>query len=85
MKLCIEKKQGFVFPWNEWMKNELRGFCETHINHIAQRDFIQGDHLKKIWNQFLAGDPDIRWQEIWLFVVLDYWMEKNRTCLKPKA
>jgi hypothetical protein len=44
---------------------------------MAQRDFIQEEHLKSAWKQFLSGHPDIRWQEIWLFVVLDYWMEKN--------
>ena len=76
-EIVHRKKQGFVFPWKEWMKKELRSFCETHINLIAQRDFIQGNHLKKTWNRFLSGDPDIRWQQIWLFVVLDYWMEKN--------
>ncbi len=76
-EIVHRRKQGFVFPWNEWMKNELHSFCETHIHHIAQRDFIQGAHLKKVWSRFLSGDPDIRWQEIWLFVVLDYWMEKN--------
>ena len=76
-EIVHRKKQGFVFPWKEWMKKELRSFCETHINLIAQRDFIRGDHLKKTWNRFLSGDPDIRWQQIWLFVVLDYWMEKN--------
>jgi asparagine synthase (glutamine-hydrolysing) len=76
-EIVHRRKQGFVFPWNEWMKNELHSFCEIHISHIAQRDFIQGAHLKKVWSRFLSGDPDIRWQEIWLFVVLDYWMEKN--------
>ena len=76
-EIVHRKKQGFVFPWNEWMKKELRSFCEIRINHMAQRDFIQGDHLKKTWQLFLKGDPNIRWQEIWLFVVLEYWMEKN--------
>jgi asparagine synthase (glutamine-hydrolysing) len=76
-EIVFRKKQGFVFPWNEWMKKELRSFCETHINQISQRDFIQGDQLKKTWKRFLSGDKDIRWQEIWLFVVLDYWMIKN--------
>jgi asparagine synthase (glutamine-hydrolysing) len=76
-EIVHRKKQGFVFPWKEWMKKELRSFCETQIGHIAQRDFIQGDALKIFWNRFLSGDPNIRWQEIWLFVVLNYWMEKN--------
>src|SRR6185437_3239240 len=44
-EIVHRKKQGFVFPWKEWMKNELRSFCETHINHMAQRDFIRGGHL----------------------------------------
>lgn len=76
-EIVHRKKQGFVFPWNEWMKKELRSFCETRINQMAQRNFIQGDHLRKTWQLFLSGDPNIRWQEIWLFVVLEYWMEKN--------
>jgi asparagine synthase (glutamine-hydrolysing) len=33
--------------------------------------------LQKTWARFLSGDPDIRWQQLWLFVVLDYWMGKN--------
>jgi asparagine synthase (glutamine-hydrolysing) len=76
-EIVHRKKQGFLFPWKEWMKKELCGFCEKRINHISERDFIQGDHLKKVWSRFLSNDPDIRWQEIWLFVVLEYWMEKN--------
>jgi asparagine synthase (glutamine-hydrolysing) len=76
-EIVHRKKQGFVFPWKEWMRKELRSFCEKHIYQIAQRDFIQEGHLKRFWNRFLSGDSDIRWQELWLFVVLDYWMEKN--------
>jgi asparagine synthase (glutamine-hydrolysing) len=76
-EIVHRKKQGFVFPWKEWMKKELRDFIEVHLFHMAQRDFIQGDHLKQYWKRFLSNDPDIRWQELWLFVVLDYWMQKN--------
>ena len=76
-EIVLRKKQGFVFPWNQWMKKELRSFCDLHINRIAQRDFIHGDRLKYTWNSFLNGDKNIRWVEMWLFVVLNYWMEKN--------
>ena len=31
-EIVHRKKQGFVFPWKEWMKKELRSFCETHLN-----------------------------------------------------
>jgi len=70
-------KQGFLFPWNTWMKNELRSFCEQHLNNMAGRSFVNGPHLLQFWKDFLAGKSDIRWGEIWLFVVLDHWMEKN--------
>jgi asparagine synthase (glutamine-hydrolysing) len=76
-EIVHRKKQGFVFPWNQWIKKDLRSFCDLHINQIAQRDFIHGDRLKYTWKLFLSGDKSIRWQEMWLFVVLDYWMAKN--------
>jgi asparagine synthase (glutamine-hydrolysing) len=77
-EIVNRKKQGFVFPWNQWIKKELRSFCDEHIERMAQRDFVQGDRLRYTWRLFLNGDKNIRWTEIWLFVVLNYWMEKNQ-------
>jgi len=76
-EIVFRKKQGFLFPWNIWLKNELRAFCEKHIKNMCQRSFIRSEHLYAYWQCFLKGDARIRWSEIWLFVVLDYWMEKN--------
>jgi asparagine synthase (glutamine-hydrolysing) len=71
------KKQGFLFPWSVWLKNELRAFCEERINNAARRPFIDGTRLTAYWRKFLAGDSTVRWGEIWLFVVLEYWLDKN--------
>ena len=76
-EIVFRKKQGFVFPWNLWLRNELRSFCELHIKNISQRPFIRGEQLMKYWTDFQKGNGNIRWPEIWLFVVLDYWMGKN--------
>jgi asparagine synthase (glutamine-hydrolysing) len=76
-EIVYRKKQGFLFPWNQWMRKDLRAFCDKHIRQMAQRDFINGDRLNLTWKLFLAGDKNIRWMEMWLFVVLEYWMEKN--------
>ena len=70
-------KQGFLFPWNTWMKHELHSFCEYHLKNMAGRSFVNGPNLLQFWNAFLSGKSDVRWGEIWLFVVLDRWMEKN--------
>jgi asparagine synthase (glutamine-hydrolysing) len=76
-EIVHRKKQGFLFPWSVWMKKELRSFCETHLQRIAQRDFINGKNLLAYWQRFLNNDASVRWMEIWLFVILEYWMEKN--------
>ncbi|MGN6492503.1 MAG: asparagine synthase (glutamine-hydrolyzing) [Agriterribacter sp.] len=75
--IVFRKKQGFVFPWDLWMKKELRTFCETRILEICKRDFVNADGLKQYWQRFLNNDSSIRWAEIWLFIVLEYWLEKN--------
>jgi len=76
-EIVFRKKQGFLFPWNLWLKNELRSFCEQRINNISSRSFINGNNLRQYWKDFLNGNTNIRWTELWLFVVLEYWFEKN--------
>jgi asparagine synthase (glutamine-hydrolysing) len=76
-EIIHRKKKGFLFPWNTWMRNELRPFCEARLQRMYQRSFINGVELRQYWQRFLKGDPAVRWAEIWLFVVLEYWMEKN--------
>jgi asparagine synthase (glutamine-hydrolysing) len=76
-EIVHRKKQGFVFPWNQWIRTDLRTFCDQNISRMAQRDFVHGDKLKFTWKSFLSGDKNIRWVEVWSFVVLNYWMEKN--------
>jgi asparagine synthase (glutamine-hydrolysing) len=76
-EIVHRKKQGFLFPWNMWMKNELRSFCEQHIQNLCQRNFIKADAVFSNWKKFLKGDHSVRWMELWLFVILEYWLEKN--------
>lgn len=71
------KKQGFVLPWEKWMRKELQSFCASQINDLSQREFIKGEALLKYWNRFLKHDPSVRWMELWQFVVLGYWLNKN--------
>ena len=76
-EIVHRKKQGFTFPWSLWMKKELKSFCEKNLQSICQRDFINEKELMACWNRFLKGDPAIRWMEIWLFVILEHWLQKN--------
>jgi asparagine synthase (glutamine-hydrolysing) len=76
-EIVHRKKQGFLFPWSLWMKNELHSFCEERIQHLCERDFIRPDAVRSNWKRFLDGDRSVRWMELWLFVILEYWLEKN--------
>ncbi len=76
-EIVHRRKQGFTFPWKIWMKNDLKEFCDTHIRRICQRNFINADKLLHKWNLFLRDEKQVRWMEIWLFVILEYWLEKN--------
>ena len=76
-EIVQRKKQGFVLPWEHWMRNELFAFCDTQIKNLSQRDFIKGDALLKYWSRFIKKDPTVRWMELWQFVVLGRWLERN--------
>ncbi|HXO76065.1 MAG TPA: asparagine synthase-related protein, partial [Puia sp.] len=76
-EVVFRPKKGFLFPWELWIRNELRSFCEDRINNMASRSLINGDALITYWKRFLSGDKDTRWAEIWLFVVLEHWLERN--------
>lgn len=76
-EIVHRKKQGFLFPWSIWMKEQLRPFCQKHLEDLGKRDFINRKELLFYWGKFLAGDPTVRWMELWLFVILEYWLQKN--------
>jgi asparagine synthase (glutamine-hydrolysing) len=76
-EIVHRKKQGFVFPWELWMKNELKEFCETNIAHLYNYNFLNSNYIEKNWNDFLKGAPKSRWSNTWLFVILGHWLNKN--------
>jgi asparagine synthase (glutamine-hydrolysing) len=75
-EIVHRKKKGFTFPWEYWLKNELKDFCQTNIKNLASRDFMNTSHTISLWNNFVAG-KSVRWSEIWILVVLEYWLQKN--------
>lgn len=76
-EIVFRPKKGFVFPWELWMKRELYNFCNLHIDRFCERGLVNNRLLKQYWKRFMKNDPAVRWSEVWLFVVLEYWLEKN--------
>jgi asparagine synthase (glutamine-hydrolysing) len=78
-EIVHRKKKGFSFPWKFWMRKELRNYCTERITSISQRSFMKQGVLEDRWERFVNGDNNIRWAELWIFVVLEEWLRNNET------
>lgn len=70
-------KMGFTFPWEVWMKTDLKTFCESNIHNLANRDSFNHDKVLALWNSFLHNSAKTPWYKIWHLVVLENWMQEN--------
>jgi asparagine synthase (glutamine-hydrolysing) len=70
-------KMGFTLPWNQWMREDLRNYCESRIESLAQRQYFTSVGVRSMWQRFLNNDPAITWSRVWVLVVLQEWMETN--------
>lgn len=70
-------KMGFTFPWKNWMKNELKSFCETRLTNLGKRESFDANGVTELWNSFLNDDPLVTWSRIWPLVVLSHWLDNN--------
>lgn len=70
-------KMGFVFPWEHWLKTELKEFAEENLKNLANHQLFQEQSIMDLWKDFLNGKPGINWSRIWSLVVLSYWMRKQ--------
>lgn len=75
--LVHRKKMGFVFPWEQWLRHELRDFCDLRIRKLQDNGLIDADLLGQVWKEFQAGEGQWLWTHIWLPVVLQEWMDNN--------
>lgn len=76
-EIVYRKKMGFTFPWEQWMKKELKSFCEERINSLSKRNHFNEEGVKKLWVDFLENDARITWSRLWHLIVLEEWMQKN--------
>ena len=76
--LLKRPKMGFSFPWAQWMRTDLRSFCTERIEHLSRRGLFDKTALLAYYEHFLANDPAISWNHIWLLVVLEDWLITNQ-------
>lgn len=76
-EIIHRKKMGFVFPWELWMKNELKDFCAKSISYLECNSVFNMNVINGIWNDFLKGKSNVSWLQIWTLVVMGKWMKNN--------
>lgn len=76
-EIVHRKKMGFDFPWEHWLKNELRSRVEKNLEALGQQEFISAGEVENIRRRFFAGKPGATWPKIWLLFVLQEWIQTN--------
>jgi asparagine synthase (glutamine-hydrolysing) len=78
-------KMGFTLPWQHWMKNEMKDFCEKNILELSKMPFCKKENVTGLWKHFLNNDATVNWSRIWHLVVLNNWMKENKIEYQPQA
>lgn len=76
-EIVHRKKMGFVLPFEKWMRNELKDFCEKRIENLAERRILNSDTLISQWKHFINNKNGVLWSHLWHLVVLSEWLENN--------
>ena len=78
-EITNRKKMGFVFPWDKWLKNELKEFVEINLAELENYPDFNYPGIQNMWNKYLKGDRSIYWTQIWGLVVLGRWLKLIKT------
>ena len=71
-------KQGFVLPFDPWMRGELRPLCEHHLgpDGLQTLGVFRAEGLRGVWTSFLNSDGRVTWSRPWTLVALGSWIEQ---------
>jgi asparagine synthase (glutamine-hydrolysing) len=73
-------KQGFTFPWEDWLRGRLRAEVTERLQARASSDAagLNGRATERLWQAFLARRPGLTWSRVWGLYVLTDWCDRNR-------
>lgn len=70
-------KMGFTMPWELWMRDDLRSFCEERLTRLGSRPVFHPGAVTRLWQRFLGGDKRVNWSRLWSLVVLGDWLDRH--------
>ena len=67
------RKLGFPVPLGPWLRGELSGYAEQVIHEARTEEWLDRREVLDVLRRFRAGDPDIRWRQVWTLLVFSLW------------
>lgn len=70
-------KQGFVLPWDSWMRGDLKPLIESGLGHLKSIEGVKAAGIDGLYSQFNGENPRIHWTHIWALVTLGHWTHRH--------
>src|SRR5207244_4026234 len=73
-------KMGFVFPWERWLRQELKELVASVIGdaEAVQAAGLNHEAVGRLWRDYLLGRPGIRYSDVLCLLNLVYWVRQNK-------
>lgn len=70
-------KQGFIMPFDAWMKGPLKSLCLENLEYLASSPAFEAQTVYRYWLAFIKGEKIVSWSRIWLLVALGAWFRRQ--------
>ncbi len=72
-------KMGFVFPWEHWLRDELRPqVTETLTDtRLLEAAGLDGKGVRGLWEGFLGSQPGLRYTDVLCLLNLLSWAKRH--------
>ena len=70
-------KMGFVLPWEQWLRGELKGVCLEGLATLKDQNWVRSDAIADMERLFLMGDASWSWSRVWSLAVLGDYLERH--------
>ena len=81
-KLSARPKTGFVLPWDNWFKSELKDLIVDTICSLSEQELIDYSKADKEFNKYLNGKSRLN-SSFWLLLLsLNVWLKSYKVEVK---
>lgn len=76
-------KQGFTFPWEQWLRGRLKPLGDAAMNDAATWASLgfEPREVKRLWDAFLERRPGLSWSRVWALIALREWAVRRKVTL----